>query len=350
MSNININIDNYEVYALDYLENNLSPKLKKSFGYFLEFHPEIAEDLSGSMNYKLERVALTYDEKESLKHRPAGALRPILPFISIAASILLIALVIFLMTKPEQPGKDHYALDNPQQLTKPVIDKANQENIKEIILTEEKNERNVAFEPEKATENNKNTSSSESGNVTPESKPKSQTSVAKLNQVEKENTSPLTQSTRPIPEDEKQLNTDKGPVVTGHRGVEPAEKNPFNPSIPENDDKGRLTKPIAQTSNNTDLEVRELHQLPILEKTKSSPIVSTLKTESTRVSDLSTRIPQIVIPTEHDKNDEIIIASASTAPTKKKKFRLRNLIPEQFAGLTRDDIKESLLPEAITAR
>lgn len=46
MSN-KINIENYELYALDFIEGTLSEELKEEFSAFLLLHPEIEEELEG---------------------------------------------------------------------------------------------------------------------------------------------------------------------------------------------------------------------------------------------------------------------------------------------------------------
>ena len=63
-----INKFNYEVFALDYLEGNLSPEMVEEMELFLKTHPAIESELSGMMEFVLleadERVV--YENKEAL--------------------------------------------------------------------------------------------------------------------------------------------------------------------------------------------------------------------------------------------------------------------------------------------
>ncbi len=54
MNQVNINISNYELYVLDYLENSLEEDLMESMELFLTSNPAIADEIEGLINIKLE--------------------------------------------------------------------------------------------------------------------------------------------------------------------------------------------------------------------------------------------------------------------------------------------------------
>ena len=73
-----ITIENYEAYALDYLEGSLEPREEQEFQNFLEEHPEIMEELAG-----LDQVVLIpdkdlyYPHKKSLYQEQKGGIIPL---------------------------------------------------------------------------------------------------------------------------------------------------------------------------------------------------------------------------------------------------------------------------------
>ena len=66
-----IHILNYESYALDYLEGQLTPEDQQAFEAFLEQHPEVAADLEGLDEFQLTPPAIVYPNTSGL-HRRAG--------------------------------------------------------------------------------------------------------------------------------------------------------------------------------------------------------------------------------------------------------------------------------------
>ncbi len=58
---------NYEIYILDYLENNLSPDKKLEFERFLANNPEIKHEIFGLEQIKIPKHKLNFEEKLSLK-------------------------------------------------------------------------------------------------------------------------------------------------------------------------------------------------------------------------------------------------------------------------------------------
>lgn len=79
--NMVMNIDNYELYFLDYAEGNLSPARERELFAFLENHPEYREEFDAFVNVQMP--PFTDPEKRisrSLKMDPAGRETSSLPF------------------------------------------------------------------------------------------------------------------------------------------------------------------------------------------------------------------------------------------------------------------------------
>ena len=72
--NINININNYEEFAIDYIEGNLNAETLKAFELFLEQNPNIREEFVGfeDFNFKIEKHKL--NNKFELKKSPIEGL------------------------------------------------------------------------------------------------------------------------------------------------------------------------------------------------------------------------------------------------------------------------------------
>lgn len=64
-----INIENYEEFALDFIEGTLSPEMHQSFEAFLLLHPAIAEEIESMQDFELPSIEneLSDDFKQSLK-------------------------------------------------------------------------------------------------------------------------------------------------------------------------------------------------------------------------------------------------------------------------------------------
>lgn len=65
MSNINLN--NYEAYLLDYVEQNLSPDMVAELMLFLEQNPEVKAELEAFENVSLNTDGIMFHQKENLK-------------------------------------------------------------------------------------------------------------------------------------------------------------------------------------------------------------------------------------------------------------------------------------------
>lgn len=67
MKNNNINISNYELFFVDYLEGNLSANEEQMLLDFLEENPYLREEFNLILNSKLEPTCLAFNNKEGLK-------------------------------------------------------------------------------------------------------------------------------------------------------------------------------------------------------------------------------------------------------------------------------------------
>ncbi len=65
-----ININNYEYFVVDYLEDKLPENLKQEFESFLEAYPHIANDIRKIANIKLSKPELEYQDKVFIKKSP----------------------------------------------------------------------------------------------------------------------------------------------------------------------------------------------------------------------------------------------------------------------------------------
>lgn len=70
---MNINLDNYEAYFLDYHEGSLSPDLIKELMDFITLHPVLREEFESYEPIALKAAeGVTYHEKDTLKKQLAG--------------------------------------------------------------------------------------------------------------------------------------------------------------------------------------------------------------------------------------------------------------------------------------
>ncbi len=70
----NININNYELYAIDYIENNLDTKKRKEFELFLEKNPKIKNEIKNLAKVYLPEEKIHLDSKFELKKSPVEGL------------------------------------------------------------------------------------------------------------------------------------------------------------------------------------------------------------------------------------------------------------------------------------
>ena len=64
-----INRGNYEVFLIDFLEENLDSETHAQVLFFLENNPDIAEEFNGISDFDIQECYASYDEKEDLKRR-----------------------------------------------------------------------------------------------------------------------------------------------------------------------------------------------------------------------------------------------------------------------------------------
>ena len=64
---MNVNRDNYESWFLDYLDGRLDAGQTGMLMSFLEFNPDLKEELEGMELLKLEAAGTEYDLKASLR-------------------------------------------------------------------------------------------------------------------------------------------------------------------------------------------------------------------------------------------------------------------------------------------
>lgn len=70
---MNINLNNYEAYFLDYYEGNLSPDLVKGLMQFISEHPELKEEFESFEPVTLQIAEeIKYDKKDALKKQLTG--------------------------------------------------------------------------------------------------------------------------------------------------------------------------------------------------------------------------------------------------------------------------------------
>ncbi len=65
---MNININNWEAYAVDYYDGNLSAEMQKELLAFFDTHPELKEEFSSFEHIAVSPSHVEYRNKNSLKH------------------------------------------------------------------------------------------------------------------------------------------------------------------------------------------------------------------------------------------------------------------------------------------
>lgn len=101
-----ITINNYEEFALDYLEGNLNTEEHQQFCLFLDQYPEIKESLENFEEIKLPGLAMIMPDKDRLYRNSSNVKRLGFYFRSIAATLILIVMVAVLWNNPGEKTKD----------------------------------------------------------------------------------------------------------------------------------------------------------------------------------------------------------------------------------------------------
>ena len=88
-----ITIENYEAYALDFLEGSLGQREEKAFRKFLDEHPEIKEEMEGLSEIVLIPANIEYPNKDALYRRKGGKIIPfrLVSRVAAAAAVILLA-------------------------------------------------------------------------------------------------------------------------------------------------------------------------------------------------------------------------------------------------------------------
>lgn len=95
-----ININNYETYILDYIEDALAPELKQEMRTFLDKHPTIMEEVSLlmiDMPIVQPDLSITYNNKHQLKKEVAAGTAKVAWFSSNTVKLFMRAAAIILL-------------------------------------------------------------------------------------------------------------------------------------------------------------------------------------------------------------------------------------------------------------
>lgn len=130
-----INKINYEQFAMDYLEGNLSGELLKEMNAFLEKNPAIKKELDGMELFYLEAdESIVFEGKEALlKPVPTRKIFFLRPIFMIASCLLICASVsVFFLMNNENVLENEIAVENEiiindKDSEEKIIEKANDE-------------------------------------------------------------------------------------------------------------------------------------------------------------------------------------------------------------------------------
>lgn len=107
-----ITINNYEEYALDYLDGHLSPDDHQQFLLFLDDHPEIKDIMENLEGVKLPVFSVGMPGKNKL-YRNAGAVRSLGFYLrSIAASLLVLIIAAIVWNNVNRDSRDLVITDH----------------------------------------------------------------------------------------------------------------------------------------------------------------------------------------------------------------------------------------------
>ncbi|MDH3651994.1 MAG: hypothetical protein OEQ53_20070, partial [Saprospiraceae bacterium] len=105
---MNYNIDNYEQFALDYLEGAMGDQESEEFEAFLLAHPDIYNELSQlRMVYAKPDLSVKYSRKDQLLKKSQAAQFSFNRIYTIAAAILLLIFsLVFLLPSDLPPSPE----------------------------------------------------------------------------------------------------------------------------------------------------------------------------------------------------------------------------------------------------
>ncbi|MBC8048101.1 MAG: hypothetical protein H7Y00_14985 [Fimbriimonadaceae bacterium] len=138
---MNININNYEEWMVDYIEGNLSKVQEEKLMHFLEVHPELKSELEIFQQTKLQPdMHMVFENKEMLKKEEAGRVIGMPVWrkyaIGIAAAMLLFAGVKFLSVNNADVSGIKYTA---KEISKPVFAFKQKETTDSGAIQSEKN-------------------------------------------------------------------------------------------------------------------------------------------------------------------------------------------------------------------
>ncbi|MCD4772406.1 MAG: hypothetical protein K8R41_03365 [Bacteroidales bacterium] len=111
----NINEENYEKFFIAYFENDLAENEKTELLDFINKNPLLKKEfeLTGKIHLKTDETII-YDSKSSIKKYPFFSRKAIYYSVGIAASLLILFGIYFLLTPEQNTGK--YAVNIPSKL------------------------------------------------------------------------------------------------------------------------------------------------------------------------------------------------------------------------------------------
>lgn len=139
-----INIDNYELYFLRYIEGRLSDEERKEVDTFLLQHPELKEvfDMYDPFLTLTKDEDLVFDDKDSLMRSKSPFVMSLwVRYASVAAAVLLVFSVGLSWMQREQPSQNVMLADNNIDIIEekyiPMISDStiDDESVKEVIST-----------------------------------------------------------------------------------------------------------------------------------------------------------------------------------------------------------------------
>ena len=134
-----INIDNYELYFLRYIEGRLSEEERKEVETFLIQHPELKEimDMYDPSFTLVKDEELVFDEKDSLMHPKSSFVMPLwMRYASVAAVALFVVSVGLVWMQRQQPIQNVLLADNAVDID--VIEEKYVPMISDSIIEDEK--------------------------------------------------------------------------------------------------------------------------------------------------------------------------------------------------------------------
>lgn len=344
----NITIHTYESYALDYLEGNLSNDDKKAFEQFLADHPAIADEMKDLLDFTLEPSAMSMPNKDALKKpEQSSRLLRYLPLL-----LLLFAVVGGLyMFWPTQPPVEA-STKTEAEVTK-----------EEAPVTIEKTATVISRSDDTVNEAKAAAPAAQVKHVTASTsnkkqKPSRRTSATSESKQVKEPTKTKTPKTINNPNNQTNNTVDKKSQRTTTPSVTETKKS--------NTSMERTTANVSKEKQ--ELETESTPTPAITPKSEKAEMTKqdTVKTEKNVLKTINEQLElnkkekprnkaMAIQEIEAEENEEIAIVaneksnSKTNKKNKRKKSLFKKLLPEAIAGLSKEELKRSLIPEAIVS-